>query len=193
MRPSHVQSQKHLQKEWPNSPKAHTWSMAFCCSDFNVQMHKPLLHDSPRAQSTDELLYQSKPRPKITSQPNTEAPQCHWCPPLVLKEFKIQISTNFTMRPSYDQGKIHLQKSCFLDIWSYDDEKKNLSKWIGWMEARWMSFSFELNTHHSWYLPWHQKQALFLTWKRALDPRLPTETASETYWSKFPNRNQVMR
>ena len=26
----------------------------------------------------------------------------------------------------------------------------------------------------SWYLPWHQKQALFLTWKRASDPRPPT-------------------
>lgn len=49
VRPSHVQSQNHLQKEWSNSPKAHTWSMAFCCSGFNVQMHKPLLHDSPRA------------------------------------------------------------------------------------------------------------------------------------------------
>ena len=48
MRPSHAQSQNHLQKEWSNSPKAHTWSMAFCCSGFNVQMHKPLLHDSPR-------------------------------------------------------------------------------------------------------------------------------------------------
>ena len=78
------------------------------------------------------------------------------------------------MRPSHVQGKIHLQKLCFLDIWPYDDEKKNSSKWIGWMEARWMGFSFGLNTHHSWYLPWHQKQALFLTWKRASDPRPPT-------------------
>ena len=25
------------------------WSMAFCCSCFRVQMHKPLVHDSPRA------------------------------------------------------------------------------------------------------------------------------------------------
>ena len=35
------------------------------------------------------------------------------------------------------------------------------------MEARWMGFSFWLNIYHSWYLPWRQKQALFLTWKRA--------------------------
>ena len=42
------------------------------------------------------------------------------------------------------------------------------------MEAWWMGFSFELNTHHSWYLLWRQKQALFLTWKRASDPRPPT-------------------
>ena len=62
----------------------------------------------------------------------------------------------------------------FSIFWPYDDEKKNSSKWIGWMEARWMGFSFGLNTHHSWYLPWHQKQALFLTWKRASDPRPPT-------------------
>ena len=35
------------------------------------------------------------------------------------------------------------------------------------MEARWMGFSSWLNIYHSWYLPWRQKQALFLTWKRA--------------------------
>ena len=45
--------------------------------------------------------------------------------------------------------------------------KENSPKWIGWMEARWMGFSFWLNIYHSWYLPWRQKQALFLTWKRA--------------------------
>ena len=28
-------------------------------------------------------------------------------------------------------------------------------------------FSFWLNIYHSWYLPWRQKEALFLTWKRA--------------------------
>ena len=45
--------------------------------------------------------------------------------------------------------------------------KENSPKWIGWMEARWMGFSFWINIYHSWYLPWRQKQALFLTWKRA--------------------------
>ena len=44
--------------------------------------------------------------------------------------------------------------------------KENSPKWIRWMEARWMDFSFWLNIYRSWYLPWRQKQALFLTWKR---------------------------
>ena len=71
------------------------------------------------------------------------------------------------MRPNHVQGRIHLQKLRFREIWPQDDEKDNSPKWIGWMEARWMGFSFWLNIYHSWYLPWRQKQALFLTWKRA--------------------------
>ena len=39
---------------------------------------------------------------------HTEASQC---PQLGFKGFKIQISINFTMRPSHDEGKIHLQKT----------------------------------------------------------------------------------
>ena len=30
-------------------------------------------------------------------------------------------------------------------------EKKNSPKWIGWMEAWWMSFSFRLSIYHSWF------------------------------------------
>ena len=115
------------------------------------------------------------PGQNITSKPNTEAPQCHWLP-----------ATRFQRVQNPDPNKLHnASKSCsrqntstkimlsrYLTIRRW--EKKNSSKWIGWMEARWMGFSFGLNTHHSWYLPWHQKQALFLTWKRASDPRPPT-------------------
>ena len=114
------------------------------------------------------------PGQKITSKPNTEAPQCHWLP-----------ATRFQRVQNPDPNKLHnVSKSCsrqntstkimlsrYLTTRRWE---KNSSKWIGWMEARWMGFSFGLNTHHSWYLPWHQKQALFLTWKRASDPRPPT-------------------
>ena len=46
-------------------------------------------------------------------------------------------------------------------------EKENSPKWIGWMEAWWMSFSFRLSIYHSWFpgdygwirwpwrTPWH--------------------------------------
>ena len=63
--------------------------------------------------------------------------------------------------------------------------EKNSSKWIGWMEARWMGFSFGLNTHHSWYLPWHQ-QALFLTWKVSQIQGLPQLSNFESDWKKIP-------
>ena len=51
------------------------------------------------------------------------------------------------------------------------------------MEARWMGFSFWLNIYHSWYLPWRQKQALFLTWKRA------SEKATGTVLHSSSRRN----
>ena len=54
------------------------------------------------------------------------------------------------------------------------------------MEARWMGFSFGLNTHHSWYLPWHQKQTLFLTWKTCLRSKAPHSSFSSTTPSTRP-------
>ena len=144
VRPSHIQSQNHLQKEWSNSLKAHTWSMAFCYSGFNVQMHKLLLHDCHVRKARMNCCINQNPGQKKPSSQTPKPSNATSCPLLVFKEFKIQIPINFTMRPSHVQGKIHLQKLCFLDIWPYDDEKKNSSKWIGWMEARWMGFSFEL-------------------------------------------------
>ena len=54
---------------------------------------------------------------KITSKPHTKAPNATGCPPLVFKGFKIQSPINFTMRPNHVQGRIHLQKLRFLEIW----------------------------------------------------------------------------
>ena len=52
------------------------------------------------------------------------------------------------------------------------------------MEARWMDLSFWLNIYHSWYLPWRQKQALFLTRKRDLEKATGTvSTNSSKYTS----------
>ena len=55
---------------------------------------------------------------------HTEASQC---PQLGFKGFKIQISINFTMRPSHDEGKIHLQKT--LCNWSGITEVENWRPW----------------------------------------------------------------
>ena len=53
------------------------------------------------------------------------------------------------------------------------------------MEARWMGFSFWLNIYHSWYLPWRQKQALFLTWKRASEKATGTVSSMAPKTSTF--------
>ena len=79
-----------------------------------------------------------------------------------------EVTRGFFCSRQNTSTKIMLSRYLTIRRW-----EKNSSKWIGWMEARWMGFSFGLNTHHSWYLPWHQKQALFLTWKRASDWRPP--------------------
>ena len=77
--------------------------------------------------------------PKITSKPTPTTPHTTGCPPLLFKLFKIQISGNFTTRPSHVQGKIHLQKLCFLDIWPYDDERKKThqNELDGWKQDGW--------------------------------------------------------
>ena len=77
VRPSHVQSQNHLQKEWSNSPKAHTWSRAFCCSGFNVQMHNPCYMTHRVLKARMNYCINQNLGQKITSKPNTEALQCH--------------------------------------------------------------------------------------------------------------------
>ena len=62
------------------------------------------------------------------------------------------------------KAKKHPQKA-----WS---RKWTIRRWVRKLTK--MNCMDGLNTHHSWYLPWHQKQALFWTWKRASDPRPPT-------------------
>ena len=141
--------------------------MEFCCSCFRVQMHKPLVHESQRAsiyhQGTEASLLElrrfmtlhgsiikiqdkNQPPSQIPNPPNAIG-----CPPLVFRGFKIQIPINITKRPSHVQGKQpHLPKASFLEIWPYMGEKENSPKWIGWMEAWWMSFSFRLSIYHSW-------------------------------------------
>ena len=61
--------------------------------------------------------------------------------------------------------------------------KKNSPKWIGWMEARWIGFSFWLNIYHSWFLPWRQKQALFWAWKRASEKATGTVGAPAGFFT----------
>ena len=52
--------------------------------------------------------------------------------------------------------------------WGEEVRKKTHQNELdGWKHDGYMGFSFWLNIYHSWYLPWRQKQALFLTWKRA--------------------------
>ena len=56
--------------------------------------------------------------PKKNLPANTpNPPNATGCPPLVFKGFKIQSPINFTMRPNHVQGRIHLQKLRFLEIW----------------------------------------------------------------------------
>ena len=164
MRPSHVPGNKQ-----PNSPKTHKWSMWFCCSCFNVQTHN-FGTWTLRAYSTDESLYQNRCQ-KINLQAKHRQPRLPATP--------FQTVQNRNLRKLHNASKScsrqkNIYKKHGLEIGPYDDEWENSQKWTAWMEARWMGFSFGLNIHHSWYLPWHQKQALFWTWKRASDPRLPT-------------------
>ena len=146
--------------------------MWFCCSCFNVEMHKPLVHDSLRTFCTDELLHQNPGSKTSKLIPNAPRPM-----PLAARhsfsEGSKSIAINFVTRPIHVQAKT-IYKKHGIEIWPHDDEKQNSPKWTGWKEAWWMGFSLWLDIYHSWYLPWHQKQALCLTWKRASDPRLPT-------------------
>ena len=67
-------------------------------------------------------------------------------------------------------------QNCAFSTFDHRRWEKNSSKWIGWMEARWMGFSFGLNTYHSWYLPWHFKTSAFFGHENGLRSKAPHST-----------------
>ena len=60
------------------------------------------------------------------------------------------------------------------------ESQRKLTK-MNWMDGSTIDgFSFWLNIYHSWHLPWRQKQALFLTWKRASEKATGTVLCRRT-------------
>ena len=142
--------------EVPNALKP----MEFCCWSFRIQMHKPLVQSSNRGKfAWTGQLY------GFGWFTDSGQSKCHWLattgwPPLVsthglkfwTKKKPASQIPNPTMRTSHVQCK----KEWFLQIWPYVGEKENSPKETGWMEAWWMSFSWEYGR-----INWPWKKLLF--------------------------------